>query len=179
MKQKWVLQVIVMMFGCTLLLASLSWLSTQGDKAGGAYTVFAEEQPAMLTNDNLVEGLSALELPTRIGKVNLNRSILSVDLKVTEDDFDVAKLYQGMAELISFSMERTSNVDQLLLRLVAEDKWLGTRYLLLAADVRRGQWPETALENLRNVGNKEIPKELQTWFRMTETHLWKSKFRDL
>lgn len=176
MKSKWALQVILFMFGCTLLLASLSWLSERGDKTGRSYTVFAEEQPITLTNNNLVDGLSALELPAKIAKVGLNRNVLSVDLKVTEDDFDAAKLYQGMAELISFSMERTSNVDQLLLRLVAEDKWLGTRYLLLAADVRRGQWPASALEDLRNVGNQEVPRELREWFRMTETHLWKTRF---
>lgn len=178
MKQKWALQVILLMVGCTLLLAALSWLSEQGDKTSQVYTVFAEEQPLILTNNNLVDGLSALELPAKITKVDLNRSVLSVDLKVTEDDFDPAKLYQGMAELISFSMERTSNVDQLLLRFVAEDKWLGTRYLLLAADVRRGHWPASALGDLRNVGNHEVPRELQEWFRMTETHLWKSRFRD-
>lgn len=135
--------------------------------------VFESGKPAELNDDNLVDGLSTIELPVPIAKVDVNRNVLSVDLKVSEEHFNKGELYSGIAELISFSFERTSNIDQLLLRLVAEDRWLGTRYLLLAADVRREEWSESALEELRNAGDKELPKELRALFRMTETHLWR------
>ncbi|MNP65499.1 hypothetical protein D3C76_1610950 [compost metagenome] len=86
-------------------------------------------------------------------------------------------MYKGMAEIISFAFERTTNIDQLLLRLVAEDRWVGSKYLLLAADVRRGNWPSSALSELRNTGDNELSSELKSWFRVTESHLWKKRLQ--
>ncbi|MDN4067489.1 hypothetical protein QYF50_06235 [Paenibacillus vini] len=175
MKVKWILQSLLVTLGIVLLLSVVT-------RAGGpvfehsrpvSAAVFEPGKPVELNDGNLVDGLSAIELPVPIAKVDLNGSVLSVDLKVTEERFDKGELYRGIAELISFSFERTSNIDQLLLRLVAEDRWLGTRYLLLAADVRRGEWSDSAMNELRNAGDHELPKELRTLFRMTETHLWK------
>lgn len=175
MKVKWILHSLLVTLGCALLLSAVT-------RAGGplfgpslpvSAAVFETGKPEELNDGNLVDGLSAVELPVPIAKVDLNGTVLSVDLKVTEERFDKGELYRGIAELISFSFERTSNIDQLLLRLVAEDRWLGTRYLLLAADIRRGEGAESAINELRNAGDGELPKELRTLFRMTETHLWK------
>ncbi|MEF2964361.1 hypothetical protein V3851_00845 [Paenibacillus sp. M1] len=179
MKVKPILQVLLLTLGTALLLAYLT--RPGGPLLGNSSPVSAaifdaeREQPVELTDDNLVDGLKTLELPAPIAKVGLDGRILSVDLRVTEERFDKSELYGGMAELISFSFKRTSNIDRLLLRLIAEDRWLGTKYLLLAADVRRGDWPDSALGALRNAGDGELPRELKEWLRMTETHLWKSK----
>lgn len=177
MKAKWVAIALLLTFSTVVMIAILT-------RAGGpifensrlaSAAVFDSGKPLVLSDDNLVDGLSAVKLPVPIAKVDLNGSILSVDLKVTDDRFHKGELYGGIAEMISFAFERTTNIDQLLLRLVAEDRWLGTRYLLLAADVRRGAWPESALDELRNTGDAQLPKELREWFRMTETQLWKSR----
>ncbi|RCX23251.1 hypothetical protein DFP94_101848 [Fontibacillus phaseoli] len=176
MKAKWMVRCLLFTIGSALLLAIVTRAGGpifENSRLASAET-FLSEKPVELSDDNLVDGLSELKLPVPIAKVDLNGAVLSVDLKVTEDRFDKGELYRGIAEMISFSFERTTNIDQLLLRLVAEDRWLGKRYLLLAADVRRGEWPESALYALRTTGNMELPKELRTWFRVTETQLWKS-----
>lgn len=175
MDRKWVTRALVLTLGSALLCA---WLSRPGSPVslgGGpsATPVAVSLPPKELTEDNLVEGLSSVDLFVRIAKADLNGTILSVDLKVTEDQFDKEQLYLSMADVIAFSFERTSNIDQLLLRFVAEDQWLGTRYLLLAADVRRGEWPALALEELRNTREQELSPMLIKWFRITLTHLWK------
>ncbi|WP_435925242.1 hypothetical protein [Paenibacillus sp. DYY-L-2] len=176
MKLIWLSRSLILTVGTALLIALFT---RQGaaifeESRAASAPVFDEAKPQELRDDNLVDGLSALKLPVPIAKVDLNGSILALDLKVTEDRFDKGTLYEGIAEVISFTFERTTNIDQLLLRLVAEDRWLGTRYLLLAADVRRGEFPESSLIALRELGNREMPRELRSWLRVTETHLWKS-----
>jgi len=173
MRRKWLFQLIIISILSVVLLASLSKLNGRLLENKAVHTVFAAGQPGELNDDNLVDGLTALRLPVPISKVDLNGGILSVDLKVTDDQFDKSQLYAGMAELISFAFERTTNVEQLLLRLVAEDRWLGTRYLLLASDVHRDDLPQGALEMLRNTGDHELPDELLRWFHITKTNLWR------
>lgn len=175
MDKKWFIRSLLFTVSTVILCA---WLIGPGRALpqGGtlsAVSVAAPVPPPVLADNNLVDGLASLELSVRIAKVDLNGQILSIDLRVTEEQFDKKQLYQSMAEVISFAMEDTSNIDQLLLRLIAEDQWLGTRYLLLAADVRRGAWPAQALEELRNAGQEELAPTLTRWFRITETHLWK------
>lgn len=175
MDGKWVTRALVLTLGSALLCAGLSRPGSLLSFGGvpSATPVAVSLPPKELTEDNLVDGLSSVDLPVRIAKADLNSSILSIDLKVTEDQFDKEQLYLSMADVIAFTFERTSNIDQLLLRFVAEDQWLGTRYLLLAADVRRGEWPAAALEELRNAGGQELSPMLIKWFRITLTHLWK------
>ncbi|MNH78078.1 hypothetical protein D3C87_240450 [compost metagenome] len=141
-----------------------------------AYSAFADEKVIDLTENNLVDELSRLPISIRLSKVNLDQSILSVDLKIGDESYQPSVLYLNMAELIRFSFERTSNVSQLLIRLVAEDKWVGTKHLLLASDVRRGEWPPSALDDLENLGDHPLSDELRQYFRFTVTSLWKNRF---
>lgn len=156
----------------------LAVLTARGSTWSGkpAYSVFADKQVIDLTENNLVDELSRLPLSVRLSKVKLDQSILSVDLKIGDESYQPSVLYLNMAELIRFSFERTSNVSQLLIRLVAEDKWVGTKHLLLASDVRRGEWPPSALDDLENLGDHPLPDELKQYFRFTVTSLWKNRF---
>ncbi|KFN09615.1 hypothetical protein [Paenibacillus macerans] len=176
MKYTPLIKTALLTLGCAAALAFVSWLGERSGTPPHTAAVFAGQKPAELTNDNLVDGLSSLDLPVPIGKVDLTGGILSVDLKVTEEDFSADRIYQGMAEMLAFSFERTSNVDQLLLRLFAEDRWLGTKYLLLAADVRRSDWRTTDLAELRQTGDRQLSEALRQRLRVTETQLWMSRF---
>jgi len=176
-KSNWMMQALLLTCGVAVALALMTRdggpLYEQGRLVA---EVFSETgKPVELTDDNLVDSLSSLELNVPIAKVDLNGGILSVDLKVKDERLTKGELYAGMAELISFAFARTPNIDQLLLRLIAEDRWLGSRYLLVAADVRRGEWPADAPERLRKTGDGEIPADLKRWFRLTETALWRDK----
>lgn len=174
-KWLWLLQMMMITLGGALLLMVISKLEGNQPRWSAMHPVFAEQKPIQLNDDNLVDELILLKLPLRLSKVELNGAILTVDLKVTEE-LNKAEMYQAMAEIISFSFERTTNIDQLLLRLVAEDRWVGNKYLLLAADVRRGAWPISALSELRNTGNEELTEEIKGSFRVTESPLWKRRF---
>ncbi|WP_068785251.1 hypothetical protein [Paenibacillus phocaensis] len=176
MKRKIAVRAVLLTFGCALVMAGVAWLSEHPAQPRQAATVFAGPIPAELTDDNLVDALDPLQLPLPIAKVELNGGILSIDLKVEGDQMGAGDVYRGMAEMISFAFEHTSNIDQLLLRLMAEDRWLGTKYLLLAADVRRSEFSAEELEVLRHTGSGELPETLRLRMRVTETRLWKSRF---
>lgn len=81
-----------------------------------------------------------------------------------------------MAQTISFAFQETSNVDQLLLRIVVMDKWLDSRRLLLAGDIRRAEWSVELQNELQSAGNLPISERLKTGFRISETELWKKQF---
>lgn len=176
---RWTMLAAVTML--TLITAlTIATFSVLGQKLEHSKTraVFAESQVIELNENNLVGALTGLPLSVRISKANLDGSILSIELKIREESFHPSILYLNMAELIRFSFEGTSNVNQMLVRLVAEDKWVGTKHLLLASDVRRGAWPPSAIDELENLGDQSLPEELKAYFRFTVTSLWRTKFED-
>jgi hypothetical protein len=178
MKQKWlwVVGCVGLTFVSVFVLVSLSSLSSYASKDVHKPALADIGKSIELSTDNLVDEMSRLLLPVKLSKVDLKQHILSVDMKITGDNFKPALVYESLAELISFSMGQTNNVYQLLVRVVAEDPWTKNKYLLLAADIRKGQWPMELIQQLQGLGNEQLPREMKTWFRMTETNLWQSHF---
>lgn len=177
MMKTWI-PVLLVTVGVALFMATVSWIEHSNGKSSQALAALADHGPAGLSNDNLVDRLSTVQLPLRLAKVDLEQGILSVDLKVTDSTISPALAYRSIAEMMEFSFAETSDVEQLLLRIVAEDRWLGTRYLLLAVDIHRGEWPSSLVEQLKGAGNEELPPEVKNLLRMTETQLWKSNLPD-
>lgn len=179
MKQKmlWLAGCVGLTFVSVFVLVSLSSLSSYASIEVHKPVLADIGKPIELSSDNLVDELSRLHLSVKLSKVDLGSHILSVDMKLTGDNFKPALVYESLAELISFSMGQTNNVYQLLVRVVAEDPWTKTKYLLLAADIRKGQWPMELIQQLQELGDEQLPREMKTWFRMTETKLWQSHFK--
>ncbi|GIP58191.1 hypothetical protein MKX50_14965 [Paenibacillus sp. FSL W8-0186] len=171
-----IVQALLISMGCAVLLAAVSWLGGEAGEAAPANAALLDkhEQPVELNHDNLVDELIAWKLLVPVAKVELSGSVLSLDFRITEGADQPDRLYQGLAQAIDRAFAGTSNVHRLLVRFIAEDRWLGNKYLLLAADVRRGEWPKDALEELRTRGDLELSHELKRWFRVTETSLWKT-----
>ncbi|WP_310829328.1 hypothetical protein [Paenibacillus pedocola] len=129
-----------------------------------------------LANDNLVDVISKLPFSLDIDSVGWKNQILSLDLKVTGNDHEPQELYQNMALAVSFAFQDTENIDQLLLRIVAEDKWLDSRRLLLAGDIRRKEWSLQLQQELQWAGNGPLPDRLKKGFRISESELWRKQF---
>ncbi|MDF9840328.1 MULTISPECIES: hypothetical protein [unclassified Paenibacillus] len=130
----------------------------------------------ILADENIVDTLSSLPLSLDIGSAGWKNGVLSLDLKVTGNDHEPEELYRNMALAVSFAFQETDNVDQLLLRIVAEDKWLDSRRLLLAGDIRRTEWSLPLQELLENTGNRPLPDVLKEGFRISESELWRKQF---
>lgn len=168
--------VLVMTLGAAVLLStfvtgqSSKWDLQESKEVLSAYGTFT------LTDNNLVDALHDLPLNTPISKVKWSENVLTLDLKVTGNSLIPSDIYIDIASIASFSMERTSNVKQLMLRVLAEDEWAGKRHLLLSADIKRAEWSKEAGMKLREWKNAALPDELIQRFHMTETNLWREQF---
>ncbi|MBT2288594.1 hypothetical protein J7E73_05480 [Paenibacillus albidus] len=172
----WIGAAALMAAASAAVLPKLADLDAAVRQQYGTVEVFTDGSYTVLEDDNLVDALGAYPFTLAIGSAGWKNGVLSLDLKVTGNDHEPAELYRNMAGAISFAFEETDNVNQLLLRLVADDKWLGTRRLLLAADIRRGEWTKTLQEELAAAGNVRLPERLKTRFRISESELWINQF---
>ncbi|QOS79901.1 hypothetical protein JNUCC31_02830 [Paenibacillus sp. JNUCC31] len=159
-----------------LLLVAIQTLHIRTWGGERAQPVSATRHPAQLSEENLVDVLSTLQLSTPIARVEWKQSILTLDLKVTGTGTSYTEIYANMAAVADLGFQSLDNVNQVLLRVMAEDEWLHKRHLLLAADFRRGEWPMYAIETLRSWKSPILSEELKDWFHMMETELWKKQF---
>ncbi|WP_438351276.1 hypothetical protein ACP8HI_11880 [Paenibacillus sp. FA6] len=168
---------LLLCIGAIIFLPKLFAFQTSLAQLKGNVSVFNPHSITTLSNDNLVDRLSSLPLTVPISRVEWSKSILTLDLKVVTSESTATEIYENMAEAISFCFEHTPNVDRLMLRLVAENKWLNSRHLLLAADVSRERWSSVLTEELKSNGETPLPDLLKQTFHMTETKLWQNQFQ--
>ncbi|MCM3133293.1 hypothetical protein M3629_10855 [Paenibacillus polysaccharolyticus] len=159
-----------------ILLVVFQSLHTHTWGGDRAEPVTASHQTIQMTNDNLVDVLSSLHMSTPIARVEWKRSILTIDLKVEGTDTSYTEIYENMAAVVDLSFRSVDNVEQVLLRVMGEDEWMHTRHLLLAADIRRGEWPMYAIDMLRTWKSAVFSDELKDWFNLMQTELWKRQF---
>ncbi|MWV44724.1 hypothetical protein GRF59_13980 [Paenibacillus sp. HJL G12] len=167
---------LVITVGTALLLTQIGSLHTSVTSQKQAMPVILHQPGWELSNDNIVDALDSLPLTMQIHRVEWNESALSIDLIVTAPDTKLSEIYRNIADLLSFSFSGTLNVKQVKLRLVAEDKWVGTRHLLLAADARREDWDDNVFWELRREGEAPISDTLKQRLHVIETLLWKKQF---
>lgn len=158
------------------LLVAIQTLHMRTWGADNVQPASASHHPVQLTNDNLVDVLSSMQLSTPIARVEWKQSILTLDLKVKGTGTSYTEIYENMAAVADLGFRSLDNVDQVSLRVMAEDEWMHKRHLLLAADIRRGEWPLYAIETLRNWKSAAFSDELKDWFHLMETELWKKQF---
>ncbi|MDT3426824.1 hypothetical protein J2Z22_002358 [Paenibacillus forsythiae] len=139
-------------------------------------TLSSAGEGIVLGDANLVDEVGGLPFSMSIGSVGWKDGVLSLDLKVTDSRLEPGEVYADMALAFSFAFRDTENVDQVMLRVIAEDKWLGTARLLLAADARRQELSGELLRELQTAGNLPLQGRLKAAFRVSETSLWKNQF---
>ncbi|WNS44488.1 hypothetical protein [Paenibacillus sp. MMS20-IR301] len=176
MNRSWLIGTVMLLSAVSvLLLPRLAGFELSQRAAYGAVETISVSG-IQLRNDNLVDALGEIPFSLLIDRVGWENQVLSLDLKVTGNDHEPQELYRNMALAISFAFQETDNVNQLLLRVVAEDKWLDTRRLLLAGDIRREEWSAPLLDMLEKAGNSPLPLSLKNGFRISESELWKKQF---
>ncbi|MGW9526880.1 hypothetical protein ACWHAM_03845 [Paenibacillus terrae] len=167
---------ILITTAAAVLLPSLQALDSGTAAVRETQATISSQQRVLLTDDNLVDTLKELPLTTPIASVSWEHSVLTLDVKLSKEETAPLEIYQNMAEIAAFSFYGTTNVRQLLLRVVTQDEWSGERHLLLASDIRRNEWPIEALDQLRSREGADLPEELKSRFRITVTPMWQSRF---
>ncbi|MCM3171450.1 hypothetical protein [Paenibacillus sp. MER 99-2] len=161
------------------LLVAIQNLHTRTWGGDHVLPVTATKAPEELSDKNLVDVLHSMHLTTPIARVEWKQSILKLDLKVIGTGTSHSEIYANMAAVAELSFRSLGNVEQVLLRVMAEDEWLHKQHLLLAADIRRNEWPLEAIDALRNWNSPALSGELKAWFHIMETELWRKQFEML
>lgn len=165
---------LLLTFGIAALLPALQQLDHSAGRGDNSKAVLLPQTE--LNEYNLVDQLSGLPLTMPVAKVSWGESLLSLDLQMPDTAAPPSTVYENIAEVASYCFYGTSNVQQLLLRIVAEDPWTGKKHLLIAADIRRDEWSAEALRALRNWSGPELPEELKNQFRISDTRLWRTRY---
>ncbi|MFB5763116.1 hypothetical protein [Paenibacillus medicaginis] len=167
---------LLLTVGAAALLPALQQLDHFAGRAENTRAVLLPQPRMELNEYNLVDQLNGLPLTMQIAKASWKGAVLTLDLKMPDTATSPATVYENIAEVASYCFYGTSNVQQLLLRIVAEDPWTGKRHLLIAADIRRDEWPAEALHTLKGWSEPELPEELKNEFRISDTKLWRTRY---
>ncbi|MFD1774154.1 hypothetical protein [Paenibacillus rhizophilus] len=173
----WIGAAMLLTAASAVLLPKMESLHSSAVRVHGTLETFSPGSSGMvLSNGNLVDAVGGLDLSLSIGSVDWEDGVLTLDLKVTDSSLQPKEVYADMAKTFYFAFRDTENVDQVMLRVIAEDKWLGTARLLLAADARRRELSPELLGELQTADNFPLPGRLKAAFRISETSLWKNQF---
>ncbi|QTH44851.1 hypothetical protein J4772_10880 [Cohnella sp. LGH] len=130
-------------FAVVLLLSRLPAAEQNLNHRLSSVSVFEPESAARLTDDRLVDALSAIPLSNRPIRLEWNHGILAVDLRGEEPRL----LNRDIALLLGFAYSDVRNVKQVLIR--AFESRGERKVLLLAAETRKTDWTEEELALLR------------------------------
>ncbi|UQZ81928.1 hypothetical protein SK3146_01084 [Paenibacillus konkukensis] len=126
-----------------------------------------------VSDNNIVDVMSKVQLHLRISHVELTHAIVSVDLFASPSS-EKAEIIQDMYELSRYFFSGTTNINQVLIRVLDGSKEGGTS-LLLATDARREKWLPGEITP-RTQSAEEMEQYLQSHFRVTYTAKWQQRF---
>ena len=158
------------------LMVSLGGQLDAASYSQKARAAFTSHAPYELTDDNLVDTLSQASFNLPLSRAEWKNGTLSLDFKVLTASTSANEIYGCIADAASLSFGDTSNVERLLLRLVAEDQWMGSRHLLLASDLHREDYTAALAAELGDWKDAVLSEMLQQQFNITYTRLWRNHF---
>ncbi|WP_409346601.1 hypothetical protein [Paenibacillus sp. MBLB4367] len=128
-----------------------------------------------LSDDNMVDMLSALPLQLSIKKADWHQSVLSVDLLMPSAASGIERVYRDLYTLSEFGFQ-TSNVRQVLVRVLEGRKEAGAAEsgypLLVAMDARKAS--RSSSWKREGEGAQTLQDYLQSHYRITYTKKWQT-----
>ncbi|MDF2835536.1 MAG: hypothetical protein K0Q63_1176 [Paenibacillus sp.] len=159
------------------ITAAMTWLpglADDGARGKRDMVVMRPSQTSRLTNVNIVDVLSRLDLREKLGHAEWNGTVLSLELVVSPGKSRPLALFSDVEKLIGLSFRELDNVDRLLIRIAERDS--EGRTLLAALDVRRSDaWLSDDLPSLASAD----PVHDEDWrqrLRLSFTRAWESRF---
>ncbi|MNI23066.1 hypothetical protein D3C73_766350 [compost metagenome] len=170
---KWTIRMLMMAVlavGVALCLLVLSRMDT-ASSVGNAWT---DKQARQLNDRNLVDYMIELPLQLRIRKVDLNHSILSIDLNLPKN-VDQATVYRDLYAIAQLTIAKTSNVNQVLVRIMdySGASTGSASQLVLAMEADRQNANEMLAEPLSDIAKEQ---QLKTRFHLTYTSRWQQRY---
>lgn len=171
---KWLPRLLITSLLSIGVAAALSLLP-QLEK-GSSFAMLRSVKAQPVSEANIVDVMSKLQLHQRIRKVEVSHAIVSIDL-IASPASGKNEMIQDMYEIPRTFFSRSTNINQVLVRVLTSSGsgTGGGMTLLLATDARREKWlpNETAIAA---ASTDEMEQYLQSHFRMTYTPKWQERF---
>ena len=169
----WLSRILVLTTISIGVMAGLSYLSELDKSASVFRTVSA--QP--VSEKNIVDVVSKMQLHLRIRRVEISHSIVSIDLlavKSTESSDMLKDIYEIPRHLFGSS----TNIHQVFIRVLdASADGSGSPQLLVASDARREKWLPGDLR-FAHQSTEELAQYLDSHYRMTYTAKWHDRLKE-
>lgn len=170
---KWIPRLLLMTVISIAVAVGLSYLST----LDRTVNVFRTVQAQPVTETNIVDVVSKMQLHQRIRRVEISHAIVSIDLlsvKTTEK----SELFEDLYEIPSVMFSSSTNINQVLIRVLdGSQNQSGSPGLLVATDARRDKWLSNE-PKLRPQSAGEFQQYLDAHYRMTYTPQWENRFKE-
>jgi len=169
---KWVSRLLITVVLSIALAAGLSVLPQLEDQWSLPMFRYVKAQP--ISENNIVDVMSKTQLHLRIRKVELNHAIISVDLFASPSSGQ-QEIVKDLYDLPFYVFRSSTNINQILIRVMDGSRDGRGTSLLIAADARREKWlpGDTAI---RTESAEEMEQYLQSHSRVTYTQKWRDRF---
>ncbi|GBG12037.1 hypothetical protein PAT3040_06898 [Paenibacillus agaridevorans] len=145
-----------------------------GARAKGEVAVMRQEQNNRLTNVNLVDILAEVPLREKLGHVEWNGNVLTLELIVSPGKNRPQSLFSDVGKLTGLAFREVTNIERLLVRI--SERGEERKTLLAAIDLRRSDaWLEDELQSMAYAD----PVHDEVWrqrLRLSFTRAWETRF---
>ncbi|WP_248925424.1 hypothetical protein [Paenibacillus hamazuiensis] len=172
----WTKRIVITLLLSIAITFGLSALPHLGQDGGRLFSSVFLPKAVALNDKNVVDVIGKMQLHLRVRKVDLNRSILSIDLSsnaaAAKDD-----VLRDFYEIPQYMFEQTTNINQVFVRVMdtgADSSRKSGAVLLAALDARRDNWMPG--DKTAPASTYELAQFVESHYRVTYTSKWKDRF---
>ncbi len=168
---KWVPRLLIVTALSIAVASALSYLSQLDE----SLSVFRSVKAHPVSENNIVDVVSKMQLHLRVRRVEVNHAVVSIDLLAVKTSAK-SEMLRDLYEVPTMMFASSTNINQVLVRVLdASGDREGNPQPLVAVDARREKWlPKEA--GLRSGTAEELQQYLDNRFRMTYTFKWQERF---
>ncbi|HZG85237.1 hypothetical protein [Paenibacillus sp.] len=159
-----------------LIALAISWVGELDRSivapSGAPAVVYSEHRVRTISEETIVDELSALSLAADIRRVTLRSSMLQIDLEVREGSADPDDVLADVGELAKLALAESGNIARVFIRVLESGDRGGGETLLLALAGAKTEFREAELQRLRD--GEALPASwLDGKMRLTVTDRWR------
>jgi hypothetical protein len=168
---------IVITIVLSLCIAFLLTMVPQwGTSDSGLMSVFRMNKAQAISDQNVVDFVGKMQLKLRLRKVEVNRSIISIDLSLNAAS-SKADILGDLIEVPQYMFAGSTNINQVLIRILdsGTDGGSGNGALIVALDARRENWMSGG-DKRSSATSDELAQYIASHYYVTYTPKWKDRF---
>jgi hypothetical protein len=174
---KWKARIFTIIALSGMLALGMSFLPKMAAYTQSGSAEFGSGSRAVqLTEHNLVDLLIQVPLQLRIRKVELSHSVLWIDLGLPKN-VEEASVYRDLYMIVQSTINKTSNVNQVLVRIMDYSNMTGgsSALMVLAMEADR-EHAQNLDAHLQEVSSVLLEQQVKARFHLTYTPRWQERY---